>query len=390
MKGNTKRRGEFELYKRLVYVQRANEVYHMKKVLVVITTGFVKYGGLANAFMNYYRFMDKSGLHIDVASMNEPEADLKCEVEQEGGKYYRLPDKREKPIHYLKVFYDICKGYDVVHVHGNSATMAGELILARMRHVRKRLAHCHNMRTEYPIMNFILKPFFRKSYTRGIAVSKAAGNWLYGSHPYTILYNAIDTEKFRFDKDARRMIRGNYQIDDDTVFIGNVGKINLQKNHAYLLEVFSRIHNDDRKTKLIIIGDGTLRGEIERKAESLGLENDVIFAGMISDPSKYYSAMDVFMFPSVFEGFGIAVLEAQASGLQCIASMEVPTETDVTGNIRYLDFDVSKWAEEYKSVLDIAQDRTREEMSSRAIGDICTKGLDSRVSGGRLKEIYLE
>lgn len=368
---------------------RINEVYHMKKVLVVITTELKKDSGIANAFMNYYRFMDKNGLQIDVASMNEPEADLRCEIEQEGGTYYRLPDKRKEPIRYLKVFYDICRGYDIVHIHGNSATMAGELVLARINHVQKRLVHCHNTRTEHPIMNFILKPFFRKSYTKAIAVSKAAGDWLYGSHPYTILYNAIDTGKFRFDKDARRMIRGGYQIDDDTVLIGNVGKINLQKNHSYLLEVFGRIRNDGKKVKLIIIGDGPLRDETERKAKSLGLENDVIFAGMISNPSKYYSAMDIFMFPSVFEGFSIAMIEAQASGLQCIVSTGISPESDVTGNVQYLEFDVSKWVGEYNAVLDAVRG-TREEMSNRAINDICAKGLDSRVSGGRLREMYLE
>lgn len=361
----------------------------MRKILVIITD-LKKDSGIANAFMNYYRFMDKRGLQIDVASMNEPEPELRCETEQEGGKCYRLPDKRQKPIRYLKAFYDVCREYDIVHIHGNSATMAGELVLARIRHVQKRLAHCHNARTEHPIMNFILKPFFWKSYTKGIAVSKAAGDWLYGNYPYTILYNGIDTEKFRFNMDARKVIRGNYQIDDGTVLIGNVGRINPQKNHVYLLEVLNRIHNDGKKAKLIIIGDGLLRGEIERKAESLGIGNDVIFAGMISDPSKYYSAMDVFMFPSVFEGFSIAMMEAQASGLQCIVSTRVSLESDVTGNVRYLDFNVSKWAEEYKAVLDTARNNSREEMSNRAIDNICAKGLDSRVSGGRLREIYLE
>ena len=360
-----------------------------EKILVVITTKFVKCDGLTNAFMNYYRFMDKRGLQIDVASMNEPESDLRCAIEQEGGKYYRLPDKRKKPLRYLKAFNDVCRGYDVVHIHGNSATMAGELVLAKICRVQKRLAHCHNTRTEHPLMNFILKPFFWKSYTKGIAVSKAAGDWLYGRHPYTILYNVIDTEKFRFDKDARRIIRGNYQIDDDTVLIGNVGKLNLQKNHAYLLDVFSCIYNDGKKSKLMIIGDGPLRGEIERKTKSLGLENDVIFVGMINDPSKYYSAMDVFMFPSAFEGFSIAMIEAQASGLQCIVSTGVSPESDVTGNVRYLNFNVSKWVEEYESVLDM-RGSTRKEISSRAIDGICAKGLDSRASGGRLREIYLE
>lgn len=363
----------------------------MKKVLVVITTAFVKYGGLTNAFMNYYRFMDKTGLQIDIASFNEPDEELLDEVNMAGGKYYRLPDKRQNTLMYFCSFYKLCKGYEVVHIHGNSATMAGELLVAKFNHVGKRLAHCHASKTNHPYLNFLLKPILWYSCTQEIAVSKLAGNWAYKPHDYRLLHNTINTEKYRFNEELRKKIRTKYNISDDTLVIGNVGKINPGKNHKFLLDVLKRIYRNRNNVKLLLIGDGPIREEVERKVAELNISSITIFTGMIKDPYAYYSAMDIFFCPSLYEGFSLATLEAQAAGLRCLVSKEITDEINITGDLVFLDFDVKQWENEFFKITSGQENiNLRCKRSDETIKSICQKGFDSRNSGNKLREIYLQ
>ena len=361
----------------------------MIRILVVITTGFVSDGGLTNAFMNYFRVMNKEGMVIDVASMNEPEKEIRKEIEDAGGSYYRLPDKRKSPVKYLNAFRKCSKGYDVVHVHGNSPTMAGELFLAKINGVKTRIAHCHTSRGQHPFMNVFCSPVFLKSYTCGLAVSQKAGDWIYKNHPYSVFYNAVHLDKYAVDENGRQAVRKMYGVSEKEFVIGHVGKINRQKNHSFLLDVFAALVPQDTDIKLLLIGDGPLRKEIEEKARKLGVYEKVIFTGTKSDLGKYYSDIDLFMFPSVWEGFGLALLEAQACGLSCITSVNVTKETDKTGNVSFLNFDINLWLEEFKKIKDSYSVCNRGQESMLAIRKIITGGLDCKTNAERLRQLYL-
>ena len=357
----------------------------MKRVLVVITTAFVSWGGLTNAFMNYYRKMDMEGLCIDIASMNEAEQSLLEELSKNNGRYCRLPDKRTNTLQYLKCFFKLCKGYDVVHVHGNSSTMAGELLLAKIQGASIRIAHCHTNKCIHPVLNSLCTPALLYSQTMCLAVSEEAA-WVYGKHSYTVLKNTIDTDKFSFSEKNRKEIREKYGISRDEIVIGHCGKIYEAKNHQFLVRVFAKIHRKNKKTKLFLVGDGVLRKQIEQQIQMLMLDDYVIFAGMQSDTSEFYSAMDYFMFPSIYEGFGLALLEAQAAGLQCIASEYVPVKTNVTGNVKYLKLDEDLWEETFNKSYNVNACKKREE---NAREKIVQEGYDSYDAAQRLKSIYL-
>lgn len=148
--------------------------------------------------------------------------------------------RKYSPMHYMKKLATVLKmeKYDVIHVNGNSSTMAMELVTAKLVGVPSRIAHVHTTRSKYPYANVVLHPIFATSYTTALAVSKQAGDWLYGKN-YTLLNNAINTAKYKFNVDVREKMRKKYELTGKFV-IGTVGKLNPPKNHIHLLQTFGR------------------------------------------------------------------------------------------------------------------------------------------------------
>lgn len=361
----------------------------MRKVLVIITTAFVQWGGLTNAYMNYYRAMNKEELIIDIASYNDPDIELINEIKLNGGKYIKLPDKRKKTLQYLISYSKLCSNYEVVHVHGNSASMVGELYIAKKKNVNVRIAHCHTNKCMHPFLNAICSPLFWKSYTVGAAVSKDAGKWLYKRHKYTVLNNAIDTHGFSFDEYARERIRKRYNVDKGDIVFGHVGKIYAAKNHAFLIKLFNKILDFYPNAKLMLVGDGVLKSTIEKQVNLIGLSNKVIFTGMQNDTRKFYSAFDYYLFPSIYEGFPLAVLEAQVSGLYGLVSDAVPNEVNVSGNIKHIKLDIDSWFSNIKN-LNFAEYRMKRKTTCRQ-ATLCAikKGYDNKINSEILRSIYL-
>lgn len=364
----------------------------MRKILIIITTGFVSYGGLTTVMMNYYRAMDKSGLQIDFASTNEPQKELLDEVNNNGSEYYCLGDRSNNLIQYCCKLKNLLRTqkYDIVHINGNSATMLLELSAAQKCGVPIRIAHGHNSRTSHPFINRILHPFFRKSYTHAVAVSSLAGDWLYGKENYKVLNNAIDLSKYKFNEEIRNRIRHDLGIENK-LCISNVGKMNKQKNHIFLLNVFAEIKKQRTDACLLLVGGGILEKKLKKECKSLGIENDVIFIGMVDSAVDYFNAMDVFAFPTLWEGLGLALIEAQASGLPCLASDCVPLETKVSESVEYLslEYPAEIWAEYIlKHKINVLDTDDRLEQSEKNISAIRDNGFDIKQQAENLRYIY--
>jgi len=300
----------------------------MKKILIVFSTAFVNTGGLASVMLNYWRMMDKNGLSFDFASTNDIE-DLLCEeISKEGSHYYQLPP-RKNVVNYFNKLRKICKGYDVIHVHANSATSIIELLAAKLAGVPKRIHHNHNSRTSHPSLNKLLHPLFVHSFTDAVACSDEAGEWLFGKGNYVILPNAIDINKFKYNPEQRGIIRQEFGIKDDEFVVGHIGKFVDAKNHEFLINVFENFHSTHPQSKLLLVGDGTLRPQIEKWVDASGCADVIILAGLRSDIFAIVQAFDVFVFPSIYEGLPLSVLEAQSSGLPCIISKNVSEAVNI-------------------------------------------------------------
>lgn len=359
----------------------------MKRVLIVFTTQFTSYDGATCVMMNYYRYMSLDNIQIDFACSNILDNDLQNELNDRGSLYYQLPS-RTNLFSYFFHLYRILKGYDILHVNGNSATSALELWSGILAGTITRIAHNHNTSTRHPFIHSLLLPLFKRGYTKALACSNAAGDWIFGINKYSVLNNAIDIDKYLFSVDSRRAYRKILNIDDDTVVLGHVGRFNEQKNHKKLLRVFKQYNNKHKKSCLLLVGDGPNRQKINEWIQELNIVDSVIMLGQRTDVPQLFSAMDVFVFPSKWEGLGLAIIEAQTSGLPCLVSDCVPNDVVLSDRIDLISIQVDEkeWVEKIEDLLGV--DRIHQSHKNK--DSITSGGYNIKKEARKLKEMYIQ
>ncbi|HIR06667.1 MAG TPA: glycosyltransferase, partial [Candidatus Pullichristensenella stercoripullorum] len=276
----------------------------------------------------------------------EVEPSLRAQIEAAGARLYVLPQKRPGPA-YVRALAALVRRerYDILHAHGNSSSLFFEMLAAFLGGCRARVAHSHNTTCNHIRQDRRLRPFFYKSYTAAAACGRDAGQWLFEDRPFTVLPNAVDLPRFSFDPAARERARARLGIEESALVVGHVGRFNGQKNHRFLLEVFSRLLKARPDARLLLVGDGYLEAEVRQQAAPLGKR--VMFTGSVPDPETYLAAMDVMALPSLFEGFPTVLLEWQCAGLPTLASAGVTREAALTPLISYLPLEAgaAAWAE---------------------------------------------
>ena len=305
--------------------------------LSIITKNLVV-NGISTVIMNYCRNMELNKYNITIYAGTPIVEQYKAECENLNIRIVELPSKRGgNPLKYY--FYILKKinkkNCDVVHVHGNSGTIAIELLISKIKGIKNRIAHCHNTTCDNIKIHKILKPILKILYTKGFACSKEAGRWMFGNGKYEVLPNGFDTEKFQFDEKKRNEIRKKLKVEDCYV-IGHVGMFNNQKNHPFMLKVFEKIAFQNEKAYLVFVGTGPDYEKIQKLINKHPYKERIICYGVTDKVSEIYDAMDLFFFPSKFEGLGIVLLEAQMKGLPCVASDAIPKEVELDKNM--IDF----------------------------------------------------
>jgi len=296
-----------------------------KKVLHMVY-GF-NGGGVGFVIANYCTRRPLEGISFDIVGENPGVKPLLHDTFKEAGfnVYYVIPKK----INLLKNIKQMYRGirsnkYDAVHIHFEEWSFL-YLGIAKFCGVPIRICHAHMAYTpgakekvHYKIFRFLLN----KWATLRIACSKDAGNHLYGRHPFIVLNNAIDTEKYRYNPEVRAKVRKELNLEGKYV-VGVVGRLSYQKNPLFTLEIFKEIYEKDKNAVLMLVGQGELTEHVKVRVCQLGLENAVMFMGLRTDVAELLQAMDVFVLPSRWEGLGIVYVEAQAAGLQTFATDEV-------------------------------------------------------------------
>ena len=341
------------------------------KILYVINDT-LRHGGTESVILNYYNHIDRSEIQIDFV-LNAPKSEISendiCKyLISKGSKIYCITPRRESQSSNKKEFLEILKNneYDVVHTH-TDAVGSYFLKLAKEAGVGIRIAHSHN--TKHQLINKGIKnrihftylekcrKDIRKEATHFMACSKEAGVWLFGEENVScgkvyVLNNAINIEKYAFNKEARDRVRKELGFDSDLknpeLVIGHIGGFRPQKNHAFLLDVFKEVSNQNEKARLLLVGSGKLEQEIKDKTKELGLSSKVIFYGETDKAEEVINAMDIFAFPSLYEGLGLVMIEAQCNGLKCFLtdSEEVSKESMITKQAESVKLDnPSIWAE---------------------------------------------
>ncbi len=314
-------------------------------------------GGVEAVVMNYYRNIDKNKVQFDFLCDSDSTNIPYEEIEKLGGKVILIPPY-QKAIKYQKELIRIFKEnkYRIVHSHISTMSIF-PLRAAKKAGVPVRIAHAHSTSNKKEwkknILKQILRPFSKVYATDYMCCSELAGRWLFGNKEYDkgnvyLLNNAIDLDRFKYDKKLRDKKRKELNISDDTVVIGHVGRFVEQKNHRFLIDIFNEVHKENKDSLLMLVGQGPLQDEIKEKVKSLGLENSVLFLGQRNDVDELYQAFDVFCLPSLYEGLPVVGVEAQATGLLCILSDEMTKETKVLETTKFLSLNNStkEWTKE--------------------------------------------
>lgn len=315
-----------------------------KPVIVAQIMGKWIGGGVESVIMNYYRHLDHTKIQFDFICDEDSTRIPYDEIKKLGGRVFLVPKYQKLP-QYLKALEDLFRKnhYRIVHSNVNTLSVF-PLYAAKKAGVPIRISHSHstsNVREwKRNIIKNILRTFSKRYATDYFACSELAGRYLFGSKTFDrgevkIIHNAIDLDKFKFDPIARKNLRKELGIDDETIVIGHVGRFVQTKNHHFLIYAFKKYHNKNPNAKLLLIGTGPLEEKIKAKVKKLNLEDSVLFLGQRNDTNKLYSVMDIFCLPSLYEGLPVAGIEAQAAGLPCVYSDKVTIEADAANNAYY-------------------------------------------------------
>lgn len=356
----------------------------MKKILIINTVGY-NYDGITSVILNYLKEMNKEDLSFSFPVYTTVHPKLKEELEALGT-LEQIPDRKKSAASYIAQLHRILKNnYDCIHIHGNSGTMLIETVLAKLHGVKNIIIHAHSTSTNHPFINAVLKYPMMLLADVKLACSDLTGKWLYEGQSYTVLKNAINLENYRFDPDMRAKHRDALEIGD-AFLIGHVGHFSVQKNHEFLIDTFSVYHSKNPNTKLLLISDGPFFQQIQEKTRQLGLENDVIFAGRRSDTAELYSAMDLLLLPSRWEGLPLTMIEAQANGLTMLVSDVITRDAQCTDPVFFkaLTDGPDSWAAEIQKIR--TQTFSRAAFPREAIAE---KGFDIRQEAETLHNIYL-
>lgn len=356
------------------------------KVLIISTVSLAK-NGIATCILNYYHAIDNSEIQMDIVAPNIVDKELKNDLKSNGSKVYELTMRKTSTVKYFLKLINIIREnkYDIIHAHGNSCTLAIEMIAALLGGCKVRIAHSHNTSCEYMKVHKLLRPLFNLTCTHGFACGEDAGRWLFRNKKFTVIKNGIDMAKYQYDEKIRNEYREKLNVKDE-ILIGHIGLFNYQKNHEFLIQVLLELQkNSLKKFKLMLIGDGELKASIEKLVQKFHLSEYVIFTGNVDNVTDYLQAIDMFLLPSRYEGLPYVLVEAQAAGLPCIVSDNVAREANLTDMLEFMSLSDSKiWAQRIGTFAF----KNRLEKNIKVQTQISAAGYNISTNADKIKGLY--
>lgn len=328
----------------------------MERVLCIV--GGMNAGGAETFLMKLFRAVDRNKIIFDFCVFSDKKSFYDDEIISMGGRIFHVIPKTKNP---LKCFFSIRKivmenKYKIVLRTSQNSMSSLDLLAARFGGARKLVFRSSNSRTcgtfFEDVMHYVFKPLINSIANIKMAPSEKASEFMFGSNNGVImLKNGLDLDVYRFSQSGRDRVRKEFNIEGKFV-VGHIGRFSHQKNHNFLIDVFAEIRKKNSDAVLLLVGDGELKAQIQNKVNLLGLDNSVIFAGIRKDIPALLSAMDVFVFPSFYEGMPNVAIEAQASGLQCFVSDTITKQIAITDlvNMESIKLDAIDWADKIYNV----------------------------------------
>jgi len=356
--------------------------------------------GIGNFIMNAYRSVDRTKVQFDFVVCEHREVSFDEEIAQMGGRVFYVTRKSVNPWKNFNEIRRIVKKehYDYVFRHTDVATVALDLFAARLGGAKKRIAHSHSTSAKKIWIHKLFRPFLNAVCTERFACSQDAGVWMYGGRKkFRVIMNGIDIPQFVYQPQVREDMRKEFGIGADTLVLGHVGNYMPVKNHAFMIELFSKVQEKHPDSRLMLVGDGALREQMEDQIAKLSLSDKVILTGVRHDIPKLLQAMDVFLFPSFYEGMPIALVEAQTAGLPCVISDVITEDVCVTEQITRLPLEAGAdaWAEAVcaaveTSVTDMSECKNGQAELKKERMDCGARIAEAGFDVRRLGEVYVQ
>lgn len=353
-------------------------------------------GGIETLLMNLYRHIDREKIQFDFLVHRPDEAFYDKDILDMGGRIYRtarfspIPGQYQQHMNDIEAVLRAHPEYKVFHAHAELNLWP--LMVAKKVGIPTRIAHSHNAKTTMNLKYFFFlyeKMKIKEYCTDMFMCSTPAGNWTFGkkaveSGKVRFIKNGIETERFAYSEKVRANKRAELGIHNQFV-VGHVGRFMQQKNHEFLIDIFKEIHDRRPDSVLILVSDGRLMDHIKAKVHTMGLDDAVRFLGNRRDVNEIYQAMDVFLFPSLWEGLPLTGIEAQTAGLPVVMSDVITDEVCVTPNVYTMSLkdSASVWA---KKVLQVTEDYQRHNMRQQVVD----AGFDIVTTAQLLQKFYID
>lgn len=370
----------------------------MKKIVVV--GGMIKGVGISKYIMDTYAAISQthnSAFHISFVN-ESGKNDYQNEMQQLRWNSTYICPWRKNPINYFwDWFRFLSKNHneiDVIHFHYDQLSKFWPFLLLKFFPVKHVIVHSHNSsntdmqkRWFMRLSNWIGKGIVSRMHITRFAVSYEAGKWLFGKSKFKIVHNGVNTQNYKFNKIERRKYRQEFDIGNNEIALVNIGRFQAQKNHSFLIRAFSKAHKEFPNTKLFLIGIGPLQYKVKQLVKKLGLEKSVIFLNLRNDVPDIISAFDIFLLPSLYEGFPISLVEAQANGLPIIYSNRVSKKIELTKFIRSASInEIDEWSLSIKKIIENKSDfKTR----AKQYEVVSSMGYDLFLESEKLADFYM-
>lgn len=367
----------------------------MEPIRVLHNIASLHFGGAQAFLMNVYNNIDREKVQFDFVVTPEEKKDLYEQVEQMGGRIFVCPKYTGKNhFAYCRWWNDFFAEHPEYHViHGHVRSTASIYLKIAKKYGLVTIAHSHSTSNGSgisAIVKNIMQLPIRHTADYLFACSDKAGKWLYGEKAtkqpnYRMIPNGVDLKRFAFHEEKRRQMRNQLKITEDTFVVGHIGRITVPKNHQFLVELFAAYHKENPKSKLLLVGDGELFEAVQQQCTQLGIRKAVIMVGSKTNTEDYYQAMDIFVFPSLWEGLPVSVVEAQANGLICLLSDVITRDVDLTDQVKYLALNNQMgWIDA------VARGRRKSRVAITSENMLNLQPFDAAVVARNLQKFYLE
>ena len=366
------------------------------RIRVINSVLIMNRGGQETLLMNVLKNIDKSKFQYDFLCSLHRKGDYDDEIKSLGSKVYLLPYNSLSGKRIIGYFGDVYKYYsffknnkdiDILHIHSyHSFSIFIQVLGAKLGGCKRIVVHSHNSNAPHPRLHLVFRRFLSLFKIKKLACSELAASWMYGNSidGVEVIKNGIILNNFEFNEEWRINKRKELGISEETLLVGHVGRLDYQKNHSFLLDIFSEVIKLAPSAMLVLVGKGPLENEIRAKIKALNLNDKVLLLGTRSDVNQLYSCFDVFLFPSLFEGLSVVLVEAQATGLQCVISDTNSKEVGLTKCVTFLSLNKSpyEWAQVVVKQATKQHEDTHQEMRK--------SGYDIVTSTRKLESIYID